>query len=259
MNIPFKKFQATGNDFIMIDCLDTSEFELTTPQITQLCDRRFGIGADGVICLYDHDDFDFEMRYFNSDGSRSFCGNGARCAVQFAKMLNCFKKRAHFLAVDGVHSAQIDNGIIALQMAAVSVIKSTKNAFTLNTGSPHYVQFVKELTTWNIVEFGRKIRYSDPYKSDGINVNLVERIQEDQLEMLTYERGVEDETFSCGTGATAAALAHFYEQKLNGQQRVGIKVKGGKLAVEANCDESRFNDIFLIGPAKEVFYGSIAI
>jgi len=259
MNIHFKKFQATGNDFIMIDCLDTGNFKLTTPQITQLCDRQFGIGADGVICLYDHSDFDFEMRYFNSDGSRSFCGNGARCAVQFAKMLNCFEKRAHFLAVDGPHSAQVDNGVIALEMGAVSVIKSTINAFTLNTGSPHYVQFVDDLATWDIVEFGRKIRYSAPYESDGINVNLVERIQDEQLKMLTYERGVEDETFSCGTGATAAALAHFYERKLNGQQRTGIKVKGGELAVQAHCDEGRFDEIFLIGPAKEVFYGSITI
>ncbi|MGM0479778.1 MAG: diaminopimelate epimerase [Bacteroidota bacterium] len=259
MNIHFKKFQGTGNDFVMINCLDDENFELSDVQIAQLCDRRFGIGADGVICIYSHPEFDFEMRYYNSDGSRSFCGNGARCAVQFARSLNCFEQHAQFLAIDGAHTAHVENGIIALKMANVSGIDDVEGAFVLNTGSPHYVKFVEALSSWNIVEFGRRIRFSPSFKSEGINVNLVQRHGDNRLEMLTYERGVEDETHSCGTGATAVALAHFYKRSAVGQQRIEIGVKGGELAVQATSYHGRFTDIFLIGPAKEVFYGSITI
>lgn len=258
MEIEFHKYQGTGNDFIMVDCRKTPDLILTNDQVKQLCNRRFGIGADGLIQIFEHNSLDFEMRYFNADGSRSFCGNGARCAVQFAYTLSLFKGKANFLAIDGVHEAEIVDNSIALKMSDVSDWEVNKDHFVLDTGSPHYIKFVSKLSEHNIAEFGRNIRYSDKYKTSGINVNLVETISEDSLSIATYERGVEDETFSCGTGATAVALAQMVKNDLKGKHDIKIKVKGGNLRVEATKAET-FTNIYLIGPAKSVFHGRVSI
>jgi len=258
MEIEFHKYQGTGNDFIMLDCRKTPDLMLSNNQIQQLCNRRFGIGADGLIQIFDHLSNDFEMRYFNADGSRSFCGNGARCAVQFSYKLGLFKGKAKFLAIDGEHEAELVDNSIALKMSDVSVWENNEDHFIIDTGSPHYIKFVDQLSEYDIVDFGKSIRYSEKYKAFGINVNLVETVAKNSLSMATYERGVEDETLSCGTGATAVALAFMLKNELKGKLEVQIKVKGGNLKVEASKAES-FTNIYLIGPAKSVFHGRVSI
>ncbi|HZH85871.1 MAG TPA: diaminopimelate epimerase [Brumimicrobium sp.] len=258
MTFSFTKYQGTGNDFIMVDCTSAENFSLTSDEIEGLCDRRFGIGADGVILIFKHPTLDFTMVYYNSDGTTSFCGNGARCAVHFAKSLGLFKSKAIFEAIDGIHTAALENGIIALKMNDVKTFTKDETAFILNTGSPHYVKFVADLDDENIVEYGKNIRYSSKYKENGINVNLVEVLQDNHLEMLTYERGVEDETYSCGTGATAVALAFALVLDYDDID-VKITVKGGELGVKAERFDDSFESIYLIGPAEKVFDGSISI
>jgi diaminopimelate epimerase len=258
MEIEFHKYQGTGNDFIMLDCRKTPNLILTNDQIQKLCNRRFGIGADGVIQIFEHLSYDFEMRYFNADGSRSFCGNGARCAVQFAYSLRLFKEKANFLAIDGPHEAELVDNSVALKMSDVAVWERNEDHFIIDTGSPHYIEYVSNLTEHNIVDFGKKIRYSDKFKADGINVNLVEIISENSLSMATYERGVEDETLSCGTGATAVALSFMLKNEIKGKRDIQIRVKGGNLRVEATKADS-FSNIYLIGPAKSVFHGRVSI
>ncbi|RFC55175.1 diaminopimelate epimerase [Brumimicrobium aurantiacum] len=261
MTLSFTKYQGTGNDFIMVDCTQNSEFQLAKEQISALCDRRFGIGADGVILIFKHEKLDFIMDYYNSDGSKSFCGNGARCAVHFAHSLKLFNDTAQFEAIDGLHLAAVNQDIVSLKMNKVDHFEKDDTAFILDTGSPHYVKFVADVDHENIVEYGQNIRYSNKYKKEGINVNLVEVLEDNHLEMLTYERGVEDETFSCGTGATAVALAYalvldYYDID------VRIQVKGGELNVKAERMEdapTTFDSIFLIGPAEKVFVGQIEI
>lgn len=258
MNIDFHKYQGTGNDFIMIDCRENPDFKLSNEQIQKLCNRRFGIGADGLIQLFRHGKYDFEMRYFNADGSRSFCGNGARCAVQFAHFLDMFNEKAIFLAIDGVHEAEFSNDLVALKMSDVVEWMEYDDHFVLDTGSPHYIKFVDQLEKFDIVEFGREIRYSEKYSAKGINVNLAEVRDECSLAISTYERGVEDETFSCGTGATAVALAYMLKNNLDDKHVVGIKVKGGDLQIQATKTD-KFTSIYLIGPAKFVFHGGVSI
>ncbi|MGB0933633.1 MAG: diaminopimelate epimerase [Lishizhenia sp.] len=250
MKLEFHKYQGTGNDFVLIDNRK-HQLRLSKKQIETLTDRRFGIGADGLILIENHAELDFEMIYYNSDGSRSFCGNGARCAVRFSSFLGICKKEARFLAVDGEHQAKITKSAISIQMSPVDTVEMDGSAFVVDTGSPHFIEFVKDINTSDIVEKGRAVRYSDKYKKDGINVNLV---QEDTLEMRTYERGVEAETLSCGTGATAVALAYAEKHDLNGLVALDIKVRGGFLQVAFNREES-FKDIFLKGPAEKVFSG----
>ncbi len=258
MNLHFAKYHGTGNDFIMIDCTSSDGFKLSSMQIHQLCHRRFGIGADGVILIYKHAECNFKMDYFNSDGTQSFCGNGARCASQFALSLGLFDKTASFEAIDGIHHATIENGLISLKMNNVKEVSIINNAYIIDTGSPHYIEFVKDLDTKNIVNYGREIRYYPQYKKEGINVNLVEVMGNNKLKMLTYERGVEDETYSCGTGATAVALA--YAMQINEDEiQVEIDTKGGQLKVIARRISSGFDNIFLIGPAKKVYEGDIEI
>lgn len=258
MRINFHKYQGTGNDFIMIDCTDRP-IELSVQQISDLCNRRFGIGADGLICIYKHDHLDFEMKYYNSDGSRSFCGNGARCAVAFAHKLGLFDKEVRFEAIDGEHSAIITDEEVSLKMNDVNQIERDDSSYVIETGSPHYISFVDNIEQQDIVSFGKKIRYSETYKNQGINVNLVAISKENSIEMLTYERGVEDETLSCGTGATAAALALLHKNQLKSEATVQVKVKGGRLKVKAIPSGDGFKAVYLIGPATYVFNGSITI
>lgn len=258
MEINFFKYQGTGNDFIMIDCV-SNPLTITSDMVQKLCDRRFGIGADGLIGIFNHESLDFEMKYFNSDGSRSFCGNGARCAVAFAHQLGLFDKTARFNAIDGIHEATWNGEKAALQMQNVSTIGRDGKAYVIQTGSPHYISFVDDLEDHDIISFGKKIRYDDKYQKEGINVNLVQTISDNAISMLTYERGVEDETYSCGTGATAAALAHLHQLGGNSEATIKVKVKGGDLAVKAIPDNGGFTSIYLIGPATFVFHGSISI
>lgn len=228
--------------------------------VSQLCDRRFGIGADGLIVLEPHDHLDFTMIYFNSDGSQSFCGNGSRCAVNFAKSLGIISGKTEFLSTDGDHNAEIlTSGEVKLHMHDVSGISVSGNDLILNTGSPHYIRFEKDLSNLDVVGCARVVRYSDDFKKDGINVNFIKE-SGDTLNIRTYERGVEDETLSCGTGVTAAALAaHFASGKPVGNFSQKVQSMGGMLTVEFRFDGNHYDEIYLQGPAEFVFSGKIEI
>lgn len=252
-NIKFYKYQGTGNDFVMLDNRNGDFNSITIEQIQELSDRKFGIGSDGVILVMAHEKYDFEMRYYNADGSRSFCGNGARCAVRFAEYLGLAKDKCSFLAIDGVHEAVIFPNEISLAMQQVKGVFEQQGDYVCNTGSPHYIKFISEnITPFDIVEYGKSIRYSEKYKEEGINVNVA---NQDTLEMLTYERGVEDETLSCGTGATAVALAYAKKFDIEGNIALNLIVKGGLLQVAFERQGDKYENIQLIGPAKQVFEG----
>jgi diaminopimelate epimerase len=258
MSIAFFKYHGTGNDFIMIDDRDMALGSDFINQIPRLCHRHFGIGADGVILIRNHADYDFEMVYFNPDGSQSLCGNGSRCAVAFAKYLGMISGlETRFLAFDGPHYAKIDGEVIHLSMADNDNLRSLREDFFANTGSPHFVRVVRDLDTCPVVPEGRKIRYDDQFGAGGTNVNFISIDKEkNTLEIRTYERGVEDETWSCGTGITAASLA---ASRLGLKSPVDILAKGGRLSVSFDTDDSGcFKNIFLIGPAKFVFSGTIS-
>ena len=250
----FYKYQGTGNDFVMIDNRLGEWDDLSIENIQKLCDRRFGIGADGLIKINSTKGVDFEVDYYNSDGSKSFCGNGARCSVAFAHFLDMIEDKTTFTAIDGIHEAEIKNGIVKLKMGNVNNINTDGNDFVLNTGSPHYVKYVEMLNNYNVYKTGNEIRNSETYKKEGINVNFVEKLSDKELFVRTYERGVEDETYSCGTGVTAAALTFM---KNNNQTFVGVKVMGGQLKVYAEKDGEGFKNIWLEGPAVQVFKGDI--
>jgi diaminopimelate epimerase len=255
----FYKYQGTGNDFIIFDDRQ-KQFRLNQNEIAQLCHRRFGIGADGLMLLQNAEGYDFRMVYFNSDGTEgTMCGNGGRCLVRFASDLAIVQEKAHFIAIDGPHLAYIDEAKISLQMQDVKEIKNLSADFYTNTGSPHYVQFCKNIQQINVREIGAKIRYSEEFANqNGTNVNFVELLNDHEIFVRTYERGVEDETYSCGTGVTAAALVTYHTAGYGSP--IQINTLGGKLAVkfEGNL-ETGFHEIFLIGPAKKVFEGKIVI
>jgi diaminopimelate epimerase len=260
MEICFHKYQGTGNDFIMIDNLNGAYDDLSIDQIIRLCDRRFGVGADGLILINFHSVHDFEVDYYNADGSKSFCGNGARCSVAFAETLGLNVTDVTFMAIDGAHKAYKKGAMVCLEMNDVSGIESDGEDKVLNTGSPHYVKEVVDLTSEDVVDFGRKVRYSDKYRKEGINVNLMQSKGSDKIGVLTYERGVEDETLSCGTGATACALVHGMSAGSIGENEVFVEVKGGELLVafEKKTDGS-FRKVTLTGPAEFVFSGKIVV
>ena len=258
MKIHFYKYQGTGNDFVMIDNRQDMFPKNDTKLIAYLCDRRFGVGADGLILLENHPTLDFKMVYYNSDGNESsMCGNGGRCLVAFAKQMNVISNQASFEAVDGLHYATIsEDGIVSLQMSDVENINIENDYTFLNTGSPHHVTLVDELKNFDVKTEGAKIRYSDLYGNSGSNVNFVNQIENDIFSIRTYERGVEDETLSCGTGATAVAIAMYKTEKTVSKE-ISINVEGGKLKVKFDVDDSKFTNIFLIGPATFVFEGTI--
>lgn len=264
MNIPFYKYQGTGNDFVLIDNRAVTYLERKdTEQIKFLCDRRFGIGADGLILLQEKEGYDFEMVYFNADGAEStMCGNGGRCISAFAKHLGIAQDKAHFLAIDGPHDAILRaDGWVELKMINVANVQFNDDHYELNTGSPHYVAFVEDVDDIDVVENGQAIRYSKKYRKEGINVNFVEK-QKEGLFVLTYERGVEAETLSCGTGVTAAAIAYYLDQKNPELQQIPIQTKGGSLEVRVKPDtqnENAFLDIWLCGPATMVFEGNVSL
>jgi diaminopimelate epimerase len=259
MTIQFYKYQGTGNDFVIIDNRHQQFDKNNAKLIGELCDRRFGIGADGLILLEDHPSLDFSMVYFNSDGHpSSMCGNGGRCIVAFAKYLKLIDNEAVFLAIDGTHRARINSaGEVELQMKDVTTINQYESHLFMDTGSPHHIEFVKTLGNINIKENGARIRNSDLYGQEGSNVNFVQ----DEVEgfrVRTYERGVENETLSCGTGVTAVALAAHYSGRTN-QDRIRIKTEGGNLEVRFKVNNKNYFDIWLIGPAIKVFNGQIEI
>ena len=258
MKIVFNKYQGTGNDFVMID--NRQEFfpKNDTKLIEKLCDRRFGIGADGLILLENDKETDFKMVYYNSDGNESsMCGNGGRCLVAFAKRLNVIDNKTTFVATDGLHHATIlENGIVSLQMKDVDEVKIESDYIFLNTGSPHHVMMVDDLENYDVKTNGARIRYSDLYGKAGSNVNFVSKLSENHFRLRTYERGVEDETLACGTGATAVAIAMYAIHKTN-SNHLKIDVEGGKLEVSFEEKDKQYSNVFLNGPATFVFEGTI--
>lgn len=254
MKLDFYKYQGTGNDFIMVNCF-RENVKLSLEQITHLCSRKTGIGSDGIIFLRPSVDNDFVMDFYNPDGSQSFCGNGARCSVAFAKHMGLIRAHAVFEAIDGVHAAHIQENQVTLEMNSVKKIDRVNDVdYLLDTGSPHYVHVSNDNV--DIVSFGREIRYSNQFKEKGVNVNSMSSFGSG-YNVLTYERGVEDETLSCGTGVTACGLvAMLIDPNL---KEVDVFTKGGRLKVLAERKGEGFESIKLIGPAKYVFNGSIEI
>lgn len=258
MKHTFYKYQGTGNDFVIFDNRD-GKLTLSTEQVKHLCDRRFGIGADGLMLLTQKDGYDFEMTYYNADGRESsMCGNGGRCLTRFAYDMGIHKETFHFMAVDGKHDASLgEHGWINLKMKDVNGIEDYHGDSILDTGSPHYVKSVRDIMNIDVFAEGRDIRYNKDFAANGINVNFVEN-NEKGIIVRTYERGVEDETYSCGTGVTASALVFAHNE--NGFNRIEVQTKGGHLAVEFDkTGEESFENIWLCGPATFVFKGEIAL
>jgi diaminopimelate epimerase len=259
MILKFKKYQGTGNDFIIVDNRKNIINKKDSNGIKFLCDRKFGIGADGFMLLEDHPELDFNMIYFNSDGNEStLCGNGARCIVAFANDLGITGNDIEFAAIDGTHKATIENNCIGIHMQDVTDSIIIDGNYIINTGSPHFVTFLTNVRNLNVYEQGKKIRYSDQFKEKGINVNFAE-IQKNGLFLRTYERGVENETLSCGTGAVAASIATHLLSSNEGQGFYNISTPGGELQVSFNYNNGVFNNIWLNGPANYVFEGNIDI
>lgn len=255
MKVHFYKYQGTGNDFVMIDNRSL-KLSVTVDQISAICDRRFGVGADGLILIQDHPTLDFEMVYYNSDGSQSMCGNGSRCAVMFARFLNIIDLNTTFQSTDGIHKATITEGSVALEMHDTLPIDKRLTGLFINTGSPHHLEFVEQVDSTEVFERGQSIRQDPEYAPEGTNVNFIEVVDEHTIKVRTYERGVEDETLSCGTGVTAASIA---ATKKNIQSPVAVYTQGGQLIVSFKETASGFTNVKLIGPAEMVFEGDIII
>lgn len=253
------KYQGTGNDFVLIDNRNKT-ISLTPEQVKFLCDRRFGIGADGLMLLELEPGVDFEMVYFNSDGKESsMCGNGGRCISAFAKHLGVITDHAKFLAIDGVHDSKVENDWVSLKMNDVRQVEAGDDYFYLNTGSPHYVKFVADLKNFDVFTEGKKIRTNDRFIFEGTNVNFIEKL-DNELFVRTYERGVEDETYSCGTGVTAAALVAALKGLSTSKNSCLIKTLGGNLNVKFDkVLENTFYNIWLEGPANFVFKTTIEV
>ncbi|OFX21418.1 MAG: diaminopimelate epimerase [Bacteroidetes bacterium GWA2_31_9b] len=255
----FYKYHGTGNDFIIFDNR-LGDIDLNKSTIEHLCDRHFGIGADGLMYFEKHSEYDFGMRYFNSDGiETTMCGNGGRCLVSFAKSLDLISEKTQFHAIDGLHYATLNNdNTISLKMVDVKDIQIIENNFLLNTGVPHYVVFEKNIADFDVFNKGREIRNKSIFSPDGSNINFVELLN-DELFVRTYERGVENETLSCGTGVTASAISTSLKTGTD-KNSWNIKTLGGKLNVRfKKVSNNHFTDIWLTGPAEFVFKGEIDI
>ncbi|WP_405570725.1 diaminopimelate epimerase [Winogradskyella sp. Asnod2-B02-A] len=257
MKMTFYKYQGTGNDFVILDNRLKIIDKKDTKRIAELCDRRFGIGADGFILLENDEHTDFKMVYYNADGNESsMCGNGGRCIVAFAKFLGIIENETEFIAIDGLHKAKIENEIVHLQMQDVSEIETFQDHLFLNTGSPHHVEMVSDLKDFEVKQNGSKIRYGAPYNEVGSNVNFVNQLSSDNFAVRTYERGVEDETLSCGTGVTAVAIAMHKSGKTK-SDIISLNTEGGKLKVSFDFNANGYHNIWLVGPAEQVFKGEI--
>ncbi len=258
MKISFEKYHGAGNDFILVDNR-TNIFPKQQKVIANCCHRKNGIGADGLILIEKHMDFDFEMLYYNADGMMgSMCGNGGRCAVIFSRDLRLIRHSAILMAFDGLHTAEIKGNVVKLSMGSVANIEVLDNAYIMNTGSPHYVTFKDSLDHIDVIEEGRNIRYNPSYRENGINVNFVS-IDSAGLNIRTYERGVEDETLSCGTGTVAAAIAasiKLNHSSLN--QEYLVHALGGDITVYFKKESPiSFTDVFIEGPTQKVYRGVV--
>jgi diaminopimelate epimerase len=263
MQVEFFKYQGAGNDFVIIDDRSLDFDRSNNSLVKLLCDRRFGIGSDGLMLLRPSDEYDFEMIYYNADGFEgSMCGNGGRCIVAFAYEQRIIKKVTKFIAVDGEHAASViqhkGQQWVSLEMIDVDVIEKGQGFCYLNTGSPHYVQVVESLSNFDVVENGREVRNSDRFQKEGTNVNFIELTGDDSLSIRTYERGVEDETLACGTGVTAAVLTA-YSTGLSTAKEVKVRALGGELKVVFETSGESFTDILLQGPAELVYKGAIDV
>lgn len=260
MNLSFEKYQGAGNDFILIDNRTNQLKELKPDTIKFLCDRHFGIGADGLMLLNTHDKYDFVMDYYNSDGSSgAMCGNGGRCIVAFAKRLGIITEHTHFLAGDGLHEAFInENDTVKLKMTDVLSVEQNEHDFFINTGVPHHVEFDSDIFRLDVYAKGKEIRYSEKYRKEGTNVNFAQ-ISKDGIKIRTYERGVENETLACGTGAVASAIAYYQKYKPN-TSTIKVKALGGELEISFKEEkDNKYTDVYLSGPAKYVFSGEVEL
>ena len=259
MQIQFYKYQGTGNDFVMIDNRQQIFPKNDTKLIAQLCDRKYGIGADGLILLELSKLHDFTMIYYNADGKEgSMCGNGGRCTVAFAKKLQIIERETTFEAIDGLHEASIIDDTVNLKMNEVTSVEHYEDHLFLDTGSPHHITYVDDVRNVNVKITGSKIRYGAPYFMEGSNVNFVEKQNENTFKVRTYERGVEDETLSCGTGVTAVAIASHRAKKTN-DTKIILETLGGKLEVSFDYDNNIYKNVFLKGKASLVFNGEITV
>ncbi|MEQ9405334.1 MAG: diaminopimelate epimerase [Cyclobacteriaceae bacterium] len=256
MNLAFTKYQGTGNDFILIDNREEL-FPKKIDTIQKLCDRRFGVGADGLILIENHPELDYKMIYYNSDGSQSLCGNGSRCGFAFARSLGIAGETATFETTDGIHRIKEQDGLIHFSFFDIkNDISEIGMDKYLNTGSPHYIRFVKDIDSIDVFAEGREIRNLAAYSGqNGTNVNFAHLLK-DRIKMRTYERGVEDETLSCGTGATAVALIAGSDGM---DSPIELETKGGNLRVFFKLENGMFTDIWLAGPAEKVFEGTVII
>lgn len=257
MKLTFYKYHGAGNDFVIVDNRDLTFPADNIAYVEWLCDRRFGIGADGLMLLQNFNGYDFEMRYYNSDGREaSMCGNGGRCIVAFAHKMGIIGSKTSFIAVDGLHDAIIEpDGDVNLRMSDVNFIETDGNEYFLDTGSPHFVRFLDTLEGVDILTEGRKVRYSERFKEKGTNVNFVKQ-DGNKLTVFTYERGVEAETLACGTGITASALSAALRNGLS-KGFYPVIAKGGNLSVSFEKTETGFTNIWLKGPATFVFKGEL--
>jgi len=257
MTIPFQKYQATGNDFVIVDNREW-KYSFSVDAVKRICDRKFGVGADGIMLIERHPSVDFNLIYFNADGSPSLCGNGSRAAVKMASELGLVDGPSKFNAFDGIHEAALlPTGNVRLKMNDVKEVRNLEKDFFINTGSPHFIKWVHQVEDYPVFDQGRKIRYSEAFQPDGTNVNFVEQLSNNSIFVRTYERGVENETLSCGTGVTAAALTSAFYHNIS---PVTVKTLGGELSVEFKSEhDGSFIDIFLIGPAKKVFTGVLEL
>lgn len=254
MTIAFRKFESTGNDFILIDGRD-GRFSLQPDEIATICHRQFGVGADGLIVLENHPDLDFRMRYFNSDGlEASFCGNGGRAICGFAWSLGIPGNRFRFEAFDGIHEATISKTGTCIWVVSLGMntVIADSGAF-IDTGSPHHLAYVEDVDSIDVAIEGAKIRNSSQYAPGGCNVNFIE-VQGQGIKVRTFERGVEEETLSCGTGVTASAIFH-HQQEPDGEYTTNIRTKGGDLQVSFSKAGNRFTAIQLKGETRQVFAG----
>lgn len=258
MNIPFYKYHGAGNDFIIIDNRESFFPIESHALINSLCDRNKGIGSDGLILLENDKETDFKMLYFNADGNQgTMCGNGGRCIVAFAKYLGIIQQKTEFMAVDGIHQATIENGLVSLKMIDVDEVQINDSYIFTDTGSPHHIKLIENIHEYPVIGEGRKIR-NELYGKEGSNVNFVEQIKSNEFQIRTYERGVEDETLACGTGAVAAAIA-MHQTGATKNNSVVLYANGGTLEVSFETIDNKYTNVFLKGPATYVFKGTIDI
>lgn len=259
MRIKFQKYQGTGNDFVVIDNRLRAFDQISGATVSALCNRKFGVGSDGLMLVHGAEDADFEMVFFNPDGSKSLCGNGSRCAVVFAERLGMAGENGSFITTDGRHDYRLlGNGEVAVQMRPAAPPRSVRGHLFLHTGSPHLVVHTDDVDAVDVVGAGQPLRHLPEFeKTGGTNVNFVARMDEHSIGVRTFERGVECETLSCGTGVTAAALALAAEG--SEPQTVKVHTHGGVLRVRFRKTTEGFDDIWLEGPAQKVFSGEIEL